>query len=157
MSRSRAFYFTAIVLMGLTAGAANAQQERDAIEIIRAQINTDRQAVVALNMNLSAEQSEAFWPVYREYHAERDELMDTRVRLLTEFSATSMGMTAEQASQILDDALKLEKKLVELKRNYRSKFEKVLAPRATLRYYQVENKLDTIINFELASVVPLRQ
>ena len=157
MSRSRAFYFTAIVLMGLTAGTANAQQERDAIEIIRAQINTDRQAVVALNMNLSAEQSEAFWPVYREYHAERDELMDTRVRLLTEFRDNYMGMTAEQASQILDDALKLEKKLVELKRKYRSKFEKVLAPRATLRYYQVENKLDTIINFELASVVPLRQ
>ena len=51
----------------------------------------------------------------------------------------------------------LEEELVKIKRKYRSNFEKVLAPRATLRYYQIENKLDTIINFELASVVPLRQ
>jgi len=157
MNKNRLIAFGAAIAAFLVASAAGAQQERDVIEMIRTQINTDRQAVVAMNMTLSETQSEGFWPVYREYHGERDELMDTRVRLLTEFRDNYMGMTAEQAKQILEDALKLEEKLVKLKRKYQSKFEKVLAPRATLRYYQIENKLDTIINFELASVVPLRQ
>lgn len=157
MNKNSLVVFAAAIAAFLMTGVAGAQQERDVIEVVRAQINTDRQAVVAINMTLSEAQSEGFWPVYREYHGERDELMDTRVRLLTEFRDNYMGMTAEQAKQILADALKLEEKLVKLKQKYRSKFEKVLAPRATLRYYQIENKLDTIINFELASVVPLRQ
>ena len=136
---------------------AIAQQENDLIEVIRGQIKTDRQAVVAANMTLSATQSENFWPLYRKYHGERDGLIDRRVALLTEFRDNRMGMTAEQAKQILTDALNLEKDIGKLKRKYASKFEKVLSPRATLRYYQIENKLDTIIDYELASVVPLRQ
>ena len=136
---------------------ANAQQERDMIEVLRGQISTDRQAVVALNMDLSEKQSEAFWPVYREYHEKRDELADRRVKLLTEFRDSQIGMTAEQAQQMLKESIDLEDKLNDLKHNYRSDFEKVLGPRHTLRYYQIENKLDAIINYELASVVPLRQ
>ena len=136
---------------------ANAQQERDMIEVLRGQISTDRQAVVALNMDLSEKQSEAFWPVYREYHEKRDELADRRVKLLTEFRDNQIGMTAEQAKKMLKEAIDLEDKLNDLKHNYRADFEKVLGPRHTLRYYQIENKLDAIINYELASVVPLRQ
>jgi len=134
-----------------------AQQERDQIEVLRSQVKTDRQAVVALNMDLSEKQSEAFWPVYREYHEKRDELADRRVNMLMEFRDNQVGMTAAQAQQILKDAIDLEDKLNDLKHNYRADFEKVLGPRHALRYYQIENKLDAAINYELASVVPLRK
>lgn len=135
----------------------SAQQERDEIEILRVQIGADRQALVAANMHLSEAQAENFWPLYREYQDDRNKLIDRRVALLTEFRDDYMGMTADQAEQILIDALKLEKDILKLKESYRKKFLKVLAPRATLRYYQIENKLDTVINYTLAGVVPLRQ
>ena len=138
-------------------GSASAQQERDEIEVLRSQIGADRQALIAANLNLSDAIAEKFWPIYREYHLERDGLMDRRVAILTEFRDDYMGMTAEQAEQILIDAIKLEKDINGLKDSYRKKFLKVLAPRATLRYYQIENKLDTVINFAIAGVVPLRQ
>ncbi len=146
-----------LVLGMLLCVPASAQQERDEIEILRAQIGADRQALVAANMNLSATQAENFWPLYRKYQADRNKLIDRRVAILTEFRDDYMGMTAEQAEQILIDALKLEKDILKLKDSYRKKFLKVLAPRATLRYYQIENKLDTVINYTLAGVVPLRK
>ncbi len=147
----------ALLVMGLfLCPPAIAQQERDEIEVLRSQIGADRQALVAANMQLSEKQGEDFWPLYREFHMEKDVLMDRRVKILTEFRDDYMGMTAEQAEQILVDALKLEKDLYKLKESYRKKFQKVLAPRATLRFYQIENKLDTVINFSIASVVPLR-
>ncbi len=149
--------FGMLVLGMLLCVPASAQQERDEIEILRAQIGADRQALVAANMNLSATQAENFWPLYRKYQADRNKLIDRRVAILTEFRDDYMGMTAEQAEQILIDALKLEKDILKLKGSYRKKFLKVLAPRATLRYYQIENKLDTVINYTLAGVVPLRK
>lgn len=151
-----------LVILGAAAAllvplGASAQQERDMIEVLRSQISTDRQAVIALNMDLSEKQSEAFWPVYREYTEKRAELADRRVKLLIDFRDNQDGMTAEKAQQILKDAIDIEDKLNDLKHNYRADFEKVLGPRHTLRYYQIENKLDAVIDYELASVVPLRK
>jgi hypothetical protein len=153
----RCLVFVLLVTGTLLSVPAVAQQERDAIEVLRTQVGADRQALVAANMTLSETQSAEFWPLYREYHLKRDGLMDRRVAILTEFRDDRMGMTAEQAEQILKDAIKLEKDILKLKSKYRKKFHKILGPRATLRYYQIENKLDTVINYSIVSVVPLRQ
>ena len=157
MRRLTLFVSLAILASGLFIfSPVSAQQERDMIEILRAQISADRQALVAANMELSEKQGEKFWPLYREYQLKRDGLMDRRLKILTEFRDDYMGMTAKQAEQILVDALDLEKDILKLKESYRKKFQKVLAPRATLRYYQIENKFDAIINYDIAAVVPLR-
>ncbi len=149
-----------LLLLALGIGLAapvSAQTERDLIELLRSQIKTDRQAIVAENMNLSETQSEKFWPLYKEYMSRRDSLIDRRVAILTDFRDNRMGMTAQQARQILTDALELEADIVSLKRQYVRDFQKVLGPRAALRFFQIQNKLDAIINVELANVVPLRQ
>ena len=149
-----------LLLLALGIGLAtpvSAQTEQGLIELLRSQIKTDRQAIVAENMNLSETQSEKFWPLYKEYMSRRDSLIDRRVAILTDFRDNRMGMTAQQARQILTDALKLEADIVSLKRQYVRDFQKVLGPRAALRFFQIQNKLDAIINVELASVVPLRQ
>jgi hypothetical protein len=157
MRRMKLSVFLVMLVIGqFVCGPVSAQQERDMIEILRAQISADRQALVAVNMELSEKQGENFWPLYREYHLERDALMDRRLKILTEFRDDYMGMTAKQAEQILVDSLKLEKDILKLKESYRKRFQKVLAPRATLRYYQIENKFDAVIHYDIAAVVPLR-
>ena len=158
MTRSRQLISLGLLfsIIGFAFPAA-AQQENDFIELLRSQIKADRQAVVAANMNLSDAQGEKFWPVYKEYVERRDRLVDRRVALLTDFRDNRMGMTAQQARQILTDALALQKDIVKLQKKYVRKFQNALGPRAALRFYQIENKLNAVINFELASVVPLRQ
>ena len=54
------------------AGPAQAQQERDVIELIKSQLSTSRQALVAENMSLTAEESEIFWPLYRNFKRSAD-------------------------------------------------------------------------------------
>ncbi len=65
--------------------AGGHMQEQDMIEVIRGQITADREALVAENLNLTAEESEAFWPVYRRFQNERSALVDRRIKILTEF------------------------------------------------------------------------
>jgi hypothetical protein len=154
MKRISSYLAAAMVITGIS-GTALAQDERDAIEALRGQISADRQAVIAANLQIPESQGEEFWPLYREYHAKRDELMDKRVAILTEFRDSYIGLTADQADQLLDDHMKLEKELLKLKDKYHSKFRKILTARGTLRYFQLENKLDTIVNYNLVKVVPL--
>jgi len=148
----------ALCLAGtLVAAPAPAQDERDLMELIRAQISTNRQALVAENLALTPAESEVFWPLYRRYQADRAELADRRVALLTEFRDSFDQLTDEQARRMLDDYVDYESDTVKLRRRYIRQFRKVLPERTVLRYFQIENKLDTIVNFELSRVVPLAE
>jgi len=142
-----------VALIGLSSQAF-AQSERDLIETIRAQVQADRTAVVAANMNIGDTQKEDFWALYREYHAEIDTLKDRRVAIIKSIGEKP-SMTNDETSEITKEALSLEEDLFKLKKKYVKKFEKVLSPRATLRYFQIENKLDTIVDYGLVQVVPL--
>jgi hypothetical protein len=146
----------AAVLMGAT-GSVSAQTEADVISAVRAQVGANRQALVAENLGLTESESEAFWPVYREFHNERDQMMDRRVKMLTDFRDNFETLTDEQAKTMLSGYFDLQEDLLKLRKKFVKKFEKVLPQKTTLRYFQIENKLDTIIDYDLASVVPLAQ
>jgi len=151
---------TALIVLFIALGASApvmAQSEADAIAAIRAQIGANRQALVAENMMFTEAESEKFWPLYREFQAERSALMDRRVAILTNFRDNYETLTNEQAKSIIDEALKLEEDLFKLRRNNTRRFRKVISDKQVLRYFQIESKLDAIINFDLARVVPLAE
>ncbi len=152
--------FVAIVAVTLLMGVfspAMAQQERDVIELIKTQIGTQRQALVAENLQLTEQESAVFWPVYRSFHSERDKLVDRRIKLLLEFRDNFDGLSEEQAKKIMDDHLALQDELLKLRKKWVKNFRGVLSEKTTLRYFQIENKLDAIIDFDLAQIVPLAE
>jgi hypothetical protein len=150
-----AVFFTTL-LLGAFAPAV-AQQERDVIEMIKTQVGTQRQALVAENLQLTEEESKAFWPVYRSFHIERDKLVDRRIQLLMEFRDNFDGLTEEQSKKMLDDYIVLQDEQLKLRKKWVKNFRAVLSEKTTLRYFQIENKLDAIIDFDLAQMVPLAQ
>jgi hypothetical protein len=152
--------FVAIIAVTLFMGVfspAMAQQERDVIELIKTQIGTQRQALVAENLQLTEQESAVFWPVYRSFHSERDKLVDRRIKILLEFRDNFDGLSEEQAKKIMDDHLALQDELLKLRKKWVKNFRGVLSEKTTLRYFQIENKLDAIIDFDLAQIVPLAE
>jgi len=121
------------------------------------QIAGQRQALVAENMMLTASESEVFWPLYREYRGERNTMSDRRINLLRKFRDNFDGMDDAQSSETLANWMKLEDDIQKLRKKYLKKFEKAIGGRTSLRYFQLENKLDAIIAYDLAQVVPLAQ
>ncbi len=49
----------------------------------------------------------------------------------------------------------IEKAKMDVKSKYISRFQKVLPARKVMRFFQADNKLDAMLNAQLASVVPL--
>ena len=44
---------------------------------------------------------------------------------------------------------------LDVTRKYLKRFQKILPPNKVARFFQLENKLDAVIDFELASEIPL--
>jgi hypothetical protein len=77
------------------------------------------------------------------------------VRLITDFIARRDTMSEERAAQLTKDALSIEKKKISIKEDYVSKMSKVLSARTVARFFQVDNKLDAVVDAALAGRVPL--
>lgn len=149
----------AIVALGVLGTAlwtsASAQTTTDAIELTRAVIQTERKAIVAKAMELTDEEGQAFWPVYNAYWVEMNKVLDKRVKLITDFAEHYGNISNEKAKSLLDDFFNVQEERLKVKKSHVKKFRKVLPDTKVARYFQVENKLDAIIDLELAREIPL--
>ena len=130
-------------------------QTRAAVEITRADIQSDRQALVASNLPLTDDQAKVFWPLYRQYREEMQTVGDRLVNLVENYGQNYESLTDEQAAQMMKDYLRMQKDSIAIKDKYMSRFGKILPAKTVMRFYQIENKMDTIIMLAVASQVPL--
>ena len=144
--------FAVLALAAFT--PAHAQVRTD-LAIDRAQLQSDYQAIVALNMSVSDEQGKTFWPLYREYRAEIQKVGDRMVELVLDYAKSVDTMTDEQSTKMLDSYLAIKKDELKVRSAWVPKFRKALAPKAVTRLYQIENKLDAMIMFSAAAEIPL--
>jgi hypothetical protein len=145
---------TSVALVA-TAAPSFAQSATDELELVRVIIQAERKAVVATNMSLSDSESEAFWPVYNEFETAVRSVNDKRVKILTELARNFETLTDEQATDLLEEHFKFQQERVKVRKSYMKKFKKVLSGKQLARFYQIDGKIDTIIDFDIARAVPL--
>ena len=143
-----------VLLMVLASSQAFAQA-RDAVEVKRSIIQTERKMIVSANMPMSEEESAAFWPVYNEFQDAMRKLNDRRTNLILDLISEFDDLSGERAQDMVKEALNIEEKRIKLQRKFLGKFNKVLPPKKVARFFQIENRLNARISDELLSRMPL--
>ena len=127
------------------------------IEMVRSLNEAARQATIAANLEISRDVGDAFWPIYRSYRGEAGGLNDSLKTLILQYADSYADLTDEAAFQLSEKALKLQIQRDKLKQKYLKRFSKALSRRDAARVMQIENKLDALMQAELAVGVPLIQ
>ena len=125
------------------------------IALVREVANAQRTAIVADNVSFTAAESEAFWPLYREYRGEFQKIGDGTLALIKDFAKNYSSMSDEKATELTDETLKLEQKRVQLQMSYAKKFRKVVQPSKVFRVFQLENRINAVNKLKLAAEIPL--
>lgn len=134
---------------------AAAQEESSDMQILKEKLRADKKLLVAQNMQLTEAEAKKFWPVYEQY---QDELFILRMRsldLIKTYAEKYESMTNALAKKLLDEFLTIEGLRQKVREAYLPKFRKVLPEIKVARYYQIENKINAVVNYELASEIPL--
>ena len=142
-------------VIGATLGNAMAGEASDAVELTRSVVQVERKAVVAKAMELTQQESQAFWPVYNEYWNNLNKINDRKVKLIMDYAKNYGNISDTMAKDMLKEFFDIQNATLKLKKKYVKKFENVLPPKKVFRYFQTENKLDALINIQLASEIPL--
>lgn len=138
----------------LAATTVLAQQDRS-MGLTRAVIQSERRAIVEAAVKPAPNQAEAFWKVYWEYRGQVSALGDRMVALIEEFAKAEASLNDQQAERMTAESLAIQKEAAELKERYTRKLKDILLPKQIARWVQVENKLDAVINYEIAAAIPL--
>jgi hypothetical protein len=148
-------------LILLTAGLAmaawkgNAQTPDEQIQVARGTLKADRRATVAEAMQFTDAEGKVFWPLYEQYRAEMEKQGDALLRLVKEYAQLYPNVPDDRAKTMLKELGALEQKRVAARNSYLKKIEKVISPAKTLRFAQVETRLDLALRLRLAASVPL--
>lgn len=141
-----------LMLAGTTWAALPSANETQAM---RAELQKQRQDIVAGVLELTDDEALAFWPAYRDYRVEMARLGDRTVKLIDEFVASHNKLSDAQAARLVDEHLAIQAERVAVRQRHVKVFRKILPATKVARFMQIENKLDATIDHELAMAVPL--
>ena len=160
MSKIRVLLVSALILAlsvasARAATAADGDSEKANVDVLLSAIRANRKALVAVNLKMTDEEAAKFWPVYDSYQKEMNAVGDRLVALLGDYGKNFKDMSDDKAMKILDEYLNIEAERVKVRRSYVEQFAKALPGRKVGRFYQIENKMDAVIRYEMAKTIPV--
>jgi len=125
------------------------------LEIVRSTIKTEKKALIAEVMELSDAENIPFWEVYNEYDEKLYKLNTDYFSVVMDFADNYENMSAEKATELLTRANKYSLDVAKLEKTYLKKMMKVISPQKTVRFFQASNKIQVMIDAQLAAEIPL--
>jgi hypothetical protein len=136
---------------GTTPKAASAED----IQMLREDIRAQRKQITASNMTLTPDEATKFWPVYDQYIQETIKVNDDRWAMIKDYAANYNSMTDQQAQDYMKRSVAIDQQLTSLRSKYVQIFQKAVSSKKTAQWYQIDRRLDLMINLQLAALIPV--
>jgi len=151
--------FTASVpcfAQGASSQSSNSQSDdiNSAIEAARADIRANKVKIIGDAMQFNEKDSAAFWPIYRRYENELSKLNDQRVELIKTYADRFNTMTDADAKELAEKQFSFESQRTDLRRKYFREFNRELPATTVAKFFQLEHRLDLLIDLKIASELP---
>ena len=145
-------FVVAAVAMSIS---VNAQTDNDYLELTREVLKAEKKAAVTEAMQLTDAESQPFWNLYNEYQTALYLVQNKRIAIIKDYADNFESLSDEKADELWIGNMKYRNELLKLKKRYYAKFKKVVSPGKAARFMQLENKIETLIDAQLALEIPL--
>ena len=125
------------------------------IGLLRSDLKASKRAIIKESMQLDDKQAEVFWPLYNQFDVEQTKLGDEKLALIEDYAHDFLTMNDQKADQLANQALKIEDQRLALRRKYYELMKKSLPTTLVVRFFQLENQIDLIVDLQIASHLPI--
>jgi len=148
--------FASILVFAIFAAPGRAGEAAKANrEILSDTIRANKKALVAVNLRLTDEEAARFWPVYDRYQQDLAGVQDRLVKVIDDYTASFRNLSDEKAMKLVEDYLAAEADRAKVRRDHLAEFAKTIPGRKVARFYQIENKIDAVVRYNLAATIPV--
>ena len=125
------------------------------VELLRKDLRSEKKQIVAANMLLTEAEAQKFWPVYDEYTVEAAKINDAKLSVIKEYVQTYETLNDAQAERMVKNWSAADEATVQLRLKYLPIFQKALPGKKVARFFQVDRRIGSVIDLQLASEIPL--
>ncbi len=140
-----------------TAGGAKDANTNAYIELLKGDVEGKREAIVTEILQLSPEDGNVFWPIYREYDKQLRALNAAGAEAVQAYAREFQQLTDARADELLNKSLQVEGQRVDLKKKYYQKMKAALSATTAARFFEVDRQLQAIGDLQVSSVLPANQ
>ena len=138
--------------------AAGSQKASDQdLQLLREDIRSKKKQLIAANLTLTDTEATKFWPVYDQYTADLVKINDQKYALIKEYADTWGNMTDAQALGYVNRWLAVDQQVAALRSQYVPIVNQVLSGKKTATFFQLDRRVQMMIDIQLASQLPLVQ
>ncbi|MGB8324924.1 MAG: hypothetical protein WCE52_18345 [Candidatus Acidiferrum sp.] len=140
------------------AASSNGQAASDQdIQLLRKDIRSRKKQLIAANLILTPAEATKFWPVYDQYQAEYTKIGDAKLALIKEYANNWGTITDDQALNYLKRSEAINASVIQLRAKYVPLVNQVLPGKKTATFFQMDRRIEGLIDVQLASQIPLVQ
>jgi hypothetical protein len=130
-----------IIAATLVFGAANAFANNETKEDWKEKIQSEKIAFLTMEIGLTPQEAQVFWPVYNEINEEKDQAMYEVIKYYWEMSkAIEAGKSEKEIKALLDKYLEAQEKQRKIDEDAAEKYKKVLSTTKVAKLYIGEEK-----------------
>ncbi|MGA7223928.1 MAG: hypothetical protein WBX16_13785 [Candidatus Acidiferrales bacterium] len=138
--------------------APNSQAGLDQdIDMLRKDIRSKKKQLIAANLTLTDADATRFWPVYDQYTADLVKINNEKYALIKEYANSWGTISNEQSLDLIKRALAVDEQVAQLRIRYVPIFLGVLTGQKTATFFQLDRRLQAMIDLQLMSQLPLVQ
>jgi len=125
------------------------------VKLIRQDVQAQKNQIISDTMAFNESEAAAFWPLYKEYAAEQHSIGTKRLNLIVDYAQSIDKLDDYKAHDLSQRMLAIDDDFQNLRKRYYPRFEKALGAKRAAKFYQVDSRLNLIINLQLTSQIPL--
>jgi Spy/CpxP family protein refolding chaperone len=125
------------------------------IELLRSDIRSSKKQIIAANMKLTDAEAQKFWPVYDAYTQETTKLGDSRLALIKEYANHYEDMTDAQAESLVNKMATLDEQTATVRQQWIPNFAKVLTGKQNALFFQLDRRINLLLDLQFAANIPL--
>jgi hypothetical protein len=125
------------------------------IALLRKDLRAMKMQVIGQNMSLSDEQGQKFWPIYNHYVKDLQVVNDQKYALLKQYAEMWETMSDEDAMIYVRHWLETDVQAQDLRLKYVPVVSQVLPGRKAATFFQLDRRLNMMIDLQLFSQIPL--
>ena len=123
--------------------------------MLRKNLRSQRKQIIAANMKLTDAEAEKFWPLYDQYISDLQHVNGTKYALIKQYVDLKGNLSDAQADSAVEQWIGVDQKVSDLRLKYVPAFRKVLSAKNTALFYQLDRRVQLMIDLQLAASLPL--
>jgi hypothetical protein len=140
-----------------TTATSDSQVQDQDITLLRQDIRGKKKQLVAANLNLTPDEATKFWPVYDQYTNDLVKINDQKYALIKTYANDWGSITDAQATDLITRAIGVDVQVSQLRLRYIPIFNKVISGKKTASFFQIDRRIQGMIDLQLMGAVPLVQ